>query len=478
MAQVYSLGGPGIVFDPSRAIRQRVEADEGRRQKAMQRAWLYYDGYMPSQVRVKPGDYDDNVRLEYPRLIVDVGLSFLFGSKLTFTPENAADAPVIDDTWGDADARMTLLTRLGLNGAVTGHAYIKLVPDSLGGVRLVVLDSGNVDVNWEPEDFTKVQSYTVDWIAFDALINKEVCYQQNIQAQYDETGAIVNWLVTDSRSIGDSHYVVVNEEVWDYPFPPIVDCQNLPTANEYYGAPELSDTSLDVCDRINMAATNIQKILRYHAHPKVFIYGYSGGEIDLSVDTAVNFPSTDTSVGILGMPTDLGAAFNMMDRLTDTLLLLSRTPRAALGDPAMAAAAMSGLALKLGFMPLVDKTSTKRNLYGELLAEVNRRVLVLTGQTDPAPVVTNWPSITPDDPMADAQTALLQQQAGASKETTLATMGFDPQNELGKAQVENQAAMDAMQQSLASGSLLNQDTGSAQNSQAAMSSRSQKMTGQ
>lgn len=488
MAKVFDfMRNPGMVFDNLNTVRQRVEADEQRRQRLIQRAWLYYDGFMQPQLRVKAQDYDDNVRLEYPRLIVDTGLSFLFGENVSFevegmsgdTPEPDAKAQqdILDESWGDDETRMNLLTRLGLNGHVTGHAYIKLQPET-DRTRLVVLDSGNVDVDWDSQDFTKVKRYTVQWIGFDEVLEKEVAYQQIIDAVYAEGEPDpVSWHIIDSRSVGGSGFFVTNEEDWPFPFAPIVDCQNLPAANEFYGTPEMTDTSLDLCDRINGAASNIQKILRYHASPKVFVYGYSGQAIDMSVDTAINFPSAETQVGILGMPTDLGAAFNMMDRLTDTLLLLTRTPRAALGDPMAAAAAASGLALKLSFMPLIDKTSTKRNLYGTLLEEVNRRLLVLGGIEDPRTVQTVWPNITPDDPMADAQTALLQQQVGVSRATTIAQLGFDPELEKAASSDEAQVQMDQMSQALTSGSLLTQDTRSTMNNASAMNKRSNEITG-
>jgi hypothetical protein len=487
MAKVFDFQrNPGMVFDSLNTVRQRVEADEQRRQRLIQRAWLYYDGFMQPQLRVKANDYDDNVRLEYPRLVTDTGLSFLFGENVSFEVQQdseggdgdaKAQQDIVDASWGDDETRMNLLTRLGLNGHVTGHAYMKLQPE-VDRTRLVVLDSANVDVDWDSQDFTRVKRYTVEWIGFDEILVKEVAYQQIIDAIYEGNDPNpVAWHITDLRSVGGSGYSMTNEEDWPYDFAPIVDCQNLPAANEYYGTPEMTDTSLDLCDRINGAASNIQKILRYHASPKVFVYGYSGQAIDLSVDTAINFPSSDTQVGILAMPTDLGAAFNMLDRLTDTLLLLTRTPRAALGDPMAAAAAASGLALKLSFMPLIDKTSTKRNLYGTLLEEVNRRVLVLGGIDTPRTVQTVWPNITPDDPMADAQTALLQQQVGVSRATTIAQLGFDPEMEKSLSADEAQVQMDQMNQALTSGSLLTQDTRSVMNNQSAMNKRSNEMTG-
>jgi Phage portal protein, SPP1 Gp6-like len=448
MAQV--LQGPGAGWDwrdPSDTMRERTQQDEAARQRAVARAWAYYDGDMPPQIRVKQGDYDDNVRLEYPALIIDTSVAFLFGANLKFTAEDEGRQELIDNVWGTEEQKMVTLQRLGINGAVSGHAFIKLQPLE-DGVRVLVLDPSYVDVDWATDDFTKVLAYHVEWSGYDAMLRRSVSYRQDVTLT--EPGADGPWLIEDFRSVGQGDWVQTGAEDWDFPFAPIVDCQNLPTANEFYGNPDLGPADLDLVDRINMAATNIQKILRYHAHPKVFIYGYSGKDIDLSVDSAVNFPSTETSVGILGMPTDLGAAFQMLDRLTDALLRQTRTPRAALGDSEAAAAAASGLALKLSFMPLVDKTGQKRETYGYLLNEVNQRVQAIVG-ADPSEVELEWPSITPDDPQMEAQTALLKQQVGVAKATTIAELGYDPDIELSKREDEDAAATEAMQKAMADG---------------------------
>lgn len=467
------------IFDiTTRRIRSDVEMQEQARQRQVARAWQYYDGDAPGQLKVKAGDYNDNVRFNYPGLVVDTSVSFLFGAAMKFTSADDNAQQVIDAAWGSDEERQTKLARLGVNGGVVGHVFLKLVPMTDGTTKLVVLDPSYVDVDWASDDFTKVEAFTIAWQGYDEKLKKAVNYRQTVTLVDPEGEG--PWEVVDERSVGGGGWNETAREMWDWPFPPIVHCQNLVAANEFYGRPDLTEDVLDLADRINQAASNIQKILRYHAHPKVFIYGYSGKDIDLSVDRAVNFPSMDTTVDILAMPTDLAAAFNMSERLVDTFLRLTRTPPAALGDPAVAALASSGLALKLGFMPLVEKTSSKRMTYGYLLNQVNERVLALAGVSATEPVELNWPSITPDDPMGDAQTALLQKQLGVSSRTLQQRMGFDPDVEQAQAADESQLAAEALARQMASGQMggvVNQDAGAAQNSRAAMDKRSRQLGG-
>lgn len=431
-------------------MSDRMSREDRDRAQESARGWAYYDGDMPPQLRVKPGDYDDNVLLEYPKLIIDTSVAFLFGDNVKFTAQDP-EGPIqnlVDAAWGTEEQKMVALQRLGINGAVCGHEFIKLSPLDDGTVKVRVIDPSYVDVDWATDDYSRVLGYTIEWSGWDDALQKTVHYRQEITLLDPEGQG--PWNVVDSRSVGSGNWIVVDEELWDFPFAPIVDAQNLPTANEFYGKPDIDDTGLDLCDRINMAASNIQKILRYHAHPKVFVYGYSGKELDMSVDKAVNFPSIEARVDTLGMPTDLAAAFSMMDRLTNELLRVTRTPLAALGDPSASYAASSGLALKLAFMPLVDKTSQKRQTFGFLLNEVNQRIQAIAG-LEPEEVELEWPGITPDDPQAEAQTALMRQQVGIAKSTTIAELGYDPDVEAEKRQEEESEATEAMQRAMEQG---------------------------
>jgi hypothetical protein len=68
-----------------------------------------------------------------------------------------------------------------------------------------------------------------------------------------------------------------------------------------------------------------------------------------------------------------------------------------------------------------------------------------------APVELTWASIIPDDPMADAQTAILQMQLGVSKRTLLAQMGFDPDVEEEQKSDEDEQASEALARQMAQG---------------------------
>lgn len=75
--------------------------------------------------------------------------------------------------------------------------------------------------------------------------------------------------------------------------------------------------------------------------------------------------------------------------------------------------------------------------YGELLVELNRRLLALGGFGEDKRTVIHWPQLLPADALQEAQTALLQQQLGVSSDTLLQRQGFDPDLEREKREVSS-----------------------------------------
>ena len=60
------------------------------------------------------------------------------------------------------------------------------------------------------------------------------------------------------------------------------------------------------------------------------------------------------------------------------------------------------------------------------MVELNRRLLALGGYGEENRTLIHWPELLPVDARAEAETALLHQQLGASADTLLQRLGFDP----------------------------------------------------
>ncbi len=402
-------------------LYELAAADEIARANRIAQRWRAYHGQHPKPLRVRQGQPDDNVIVNYARVIVDKGVSFLFGQDLRFELDETTETEAeqwLEACW-QANRKMTLLQKLALNGAIAGHAFVKIVPGQ-PYPRLVVLDPATVSVTWEPDDIEQVVGYRIQYPALDPQTGKPITVRQLIERDGTQ------WRITDQRSSADSTvWQTVSESVWPYAWPPIVDCQNLPCPNEYWGISDLEDDLLALNSAINFVLSNLARIIRFHAHPKTWGRGFSANQLNIAVDETIVLPSPDAELRNLEMQSDLASSIALYQRLREALHEISRVPEVATGKLENAGS-LSGVALQILYQPLLEKTETKRRTYGDLLVELNRRLLALGGFGEENHTVLHWPELLPDDPLQERQAALLDQQLGVSQDTILQRLGFDP----------------------------------------------------
>jgi hypothetical protein len=236
------------------------------------------------------------------------------------------------------------------------------------------------------------------------------------------------WLIRDEKAYSGERWLTVSETIWPYEFPPIVDCQNLPNPHDYWGISDLEDDVLRLNETINFVLSNLVRIVRYHAHPKTWGRGFRADQLDLSVDETIILPSPEAELRNLEMQSDLSSSIQLYLRLREAFHEIVRVPEIATGR-VQGIGSLSGIALQILYQPLIEKTETKRRLYGDLLVELNRRLLAIGGFGDEHLTTLHWPELIPGDPEAEAKTLLLWQQLGASTDTILRRLGLDPETE-------------------------------------------------
>ncbi len=387
----------------------------------MRRAWSAYMGEMPRPLRVRAGGSDDNVRVNYARLIVDKGVSFLFGGDVGMRVVGRGSDRAgawLDAVW-QANGKGTLLHRLAVNGGVCGHAFLKIARRADGMPRLVVLDPMTVDVGWRPDDWERITGFRLQWHGLDERTGRPRAFRQLITLRRDEA-----WDVVDQHSDGDDpRWTTVHAERWPYSWPPIAGCQNLPTPNEYWGASDLEGDILEVCRTLNFVLSNAVRIVRLHAHPKLWGSGFASRELSLEPDDVTVLPHADASLHLLEMQGDLGSSLDLYARLREALHEMARVP-----DPWLMGSAtsrLSGAALRMLHQPLVEKTQTKRLLYGEMLTGLAANLLEMGGFGRDLRVILEWPSVMPTDPAEEARTALMHRQLGAEAGSLLRRLGVE-----------------------------------------------------
>lgn len=426
------------------------------RERQIKYAWDAYEGNLVPPLKQRRGQPDDNVMVNTSRVIVDKGVSFLFGKGVTWNLDSdetrSSDEKYLDDTW-DFNNKDQLLHQLAINGGVTGHAFLKMRIDQ-PYVRLSVLDSSKVEVKSAENDYTDVLAYVVRWEGrVDPQTGKQKHYRQIIQkmrattevmddsslVDIPQTWMIIDqWTESNLFATKDEVWHTIMTEEWPFPFAPIIDCQNMPRANEYWGMSDLEKDIIGLNEDINRALSNINRIIRLHAHPKTWSRGLTEQQIHQLVidpDGVVHLPGEMGSLHNLEMNSDLSSSLNYYKELKAALYEISRVPKIAFGNEENVNY-LAAVAMQVLYGPLIEKTEVKHKTYGYLIKETNRRILSVSGRGDTSMVDLVWPNMLPRDIMLEAQVALMKQQAGVSVDTTLEELGHNPVYEKSRRQAD------------------------------------------
>jgi hypothetical protein len=407
-----------------RQIAEALSLEELARIRQFKEAWERYYGRFPKPLKVKSGQPDDNIIVNFARVVVDKGVSFLFGQDVGFELDETQQTP--EEDWLQAcwetNRKTTFLQKLALNGGVCGHAFVKIVVDQSPYPRLILLDPATVLPIWDPHDIERVLRYRIQYPATDPNTGKPLTIRQWIELD----GAI--WRITDQVSRDGGAWQTTAETVWPHPWPPIVDCQNLPNPNEFFGLPDLAEDILQLNAGINFVLSNLARIIRFHAHPKTWGKGFTAAQLNIAVDETIVLPSPEATLQNLEMESDLASSIAFYSRLREALHEVARVPEVATGRMENVGQ-LSGVALSILYQPLLEKTETKRRTYGDLLVELNRRMLALGGFGEDNITVLHWPELLPGDVLQERQAALMDHQLGVSARTLLQQLGYDPELE-------------------------------------------------
>lgn len=406
---------------------QEQTVEERARLERYGKAWDAYFGNMPDPLKVKPGQANDNVKVNYARLIVDVGASDLFGEepKFDLDPDSTEPTPAqiwLDEVWR-RNRKQILLQKMAINGGVCGHVFVKIVPGKPGELpRLINLSPEYVSVVTDPDDIDLVWRYIIQYTARD-LDGKEITVKQVIER--DEGG---RWAITDKVSKNRGGWETRQTIMWPYDWPPIIDCQNLPSPNEYYGIADIEQDVLSLNQAYNFTKSNTQRIIRFHAHPKTWGRGFAATELKIGVDDTIILQSPTAELHNLEMQGDLSSSIEYAERLKRDLHETSRVPEVATGK-LDSAAGLSGVALQILYQPLTQKTGAKRLTYGEMLIELCRRLAEMGGFGPDVICSLIWGELRPHSVLEERQVLMLDKQLGVSQDTLLTKAGYDPDAE-------------------------------------------------
>ncbi len=430
----------------SQRVMDEVAAEEQDRLLKFEAAWRAYNGKHPKPLKVEKGKRDPNVTVNYARVIVDKSVSFLFGhleqDDLGFELKEGEQTEAerwLDAAWEEND-KMVFLHKLGVNGGTCGHAFVKIMLQQ-PYPRLVVLDPRDVTPVLDPHDLSNVLEYKIQYIGVDPQTGKAMNYRQLIERDGER------WKIRDQEAEADttstgrsstSTWRTVNEEPWPFSWPPILECQNLPSPNDFWGMADLEGDILDLNKSINFLLSNLNKIIEVHGHPKTWankMQNTDDDEIKMGVDNLIQLPG-DGELHNLEMVSDLSSHIEFFARLREALHETSRIPEVATGK-VEDLGSLSGIALFILYLPLLELTGTKRRTYGGLIRRLNRRLLEIGGYGQNHTTKIHWPQLLP----VDRQTLLQDKEIGVSDSTLMQKAGYDPEQEKKKRQEEAKEKM-------------------------------------
>lgn len=431
-------------------ISKEMEDLELERAVAFRELWKLYDGEHPESLPVVKGaegrpDTNDNVMYNLSRLTVDKGVSFLFGGidqEVRFGLEDegeSTDEAWLEQVW-DSNGRKTLLGNVATNGGVCGHLFVRLYEDGakLDPLlpRLVNLDPATVLPIYADDDYEIVLGYKVQSVI--ERLGQKAVRRTLIEPNGIDVADLAadpreaqSWLVTDQIAIGEGDFLTMGEpEVWDYPFAPIVDAQNLPAPNEFWGASDLDGGVEALNYAINRSLSSMQRILRLHGHPKPYASGVTPEQIAIliqGVDRIITLPENVKLDQLEVSAEGMTAGIEYFRQLKAAFHDMAKNPQV---DPEKLGAigGLSGVALRILHQPLLEQTGTKHGTYGDFLVDVNRRLLQL-GRREPRTVEISWPDPIPLAFKETAEGLALAREMGLSQETALEELGFNPQME-------------------------------------------------
>lgn len=422
-----------------------VDMPDGERKRVEEALELraYALGQHKRQLKVKLGQADDNLTTNFMGLIVERAVSMLYGDGITFDLPGDGGTPQDDylaAVWA-ANKQAILLHKLAQTGATFGTPFVKIIPDGITFLgkpypRLVALSPLWMRIETDPEDYERVMRYVSEYMfrrdgkdfARREVTERIMATALNEQGQMYQTAETAYWTVSRYIKGNSGKWEEDGAPVdWNYTFPPILHWQNLPDAESCYGRPDIDDSE-EPQDRYNFVASNISKIIRYHAHPKTWARGVGGtGRASWGPDEMITLSDPAGMISNLEMQTDLASSRAFAADLRASVFDLSRTvDRQGLADKA---STLTNFGLRVLFKDELDKTNTKRSLYGDALSELNRRLLVLGGQGDEATADGGkvvWPEPLPVNETEQSQATTADIGAGlVSKQTASGKRGYD-----------------------------------------------------
>lgn len=414
-------------------------------------ARAYRSGYYKPQLRVSGGQYDDNIGLNLAGLLVNRVVSQMLGGGFTldFEGNTESENERYVNAVLEANRQEVLFHRAAVAASESGTGYLMILPNGVVGEdgriypRLQLVDPLFVIVETLPEDYEIVIRYKIEY-RFNGPDGKEHVRRRVIEHQSptaDEDGSQSGgdiWVIVDYEQGVNGVWVETDRTPWPYDFPNMLHWQNLPSSHSVYGEPDLTQAQINLQDRINFVASNISKLIRYFAHP--MRYGVNIGnfeKLDAGPDKMIRISGQDADIRQLDALGDLSASMEYLTMLRQAFFACGRVVDIdSINDKL---GTLTNFGLRVLYADNLNLIATHRELFGDMLEELARRLQILNGM-QPIPTTVIWPIFLPVNEVEE-QTALSGDLANGlvSKQTVSGRRGYSWEDEQARIAEERQS---------------------------------------
>ena len=427
---------------PSRDVEEAFSRELHDRGEIIERRWRYYDGNHDQPLKVQKDKYNDNVILNNIEPMADKIVAFLLGDGIEFNANGDNNQTADDDNvkalW-DANRGETLLNNIALAGAIEGHCAVRLMPTEEGFPKLVRIKQYQFAAFWDAFDMSRVLWYRLQHTA--AGVGRRIDY---VRGRFDGVNVDHNaegWIEFVYEAKDDNvsgpfasslkWQPAADPAMWDYPFPPIVDWQNISNPNGYYGKSDIG-SAIKLNDALNFILSNLQRIIKHYASPKTVGLGFKASELvgtEVGGFFSINKPPNEANIFNLEMQSDLQSSMELARIITSGLwqsggMVDPQTLKDRVG-------ALTNFGLKVLYSDAIKRTDKKRAIYGEAFELISRAGLMMAGLPVPDSVYTIWPSVLPEDDKQLVDTLTIELTNGIiSKETYRDLRGYDNDREI------------------------------------------------
>lgn len=443
IARRYSLDG-----QTGRSLDESADKERAQRKNTIDKYWRYYDGEHPKPLIVRPGERDDNIIDNLFQSAVDEAVEFIGVPRRYDLPGGRDFVPRGNsfDLFNTEAQEMTdrlhavyadMIPEIIQSGLISGHVFMKLFVDETGP-QARLLDPRMVTVYEEAMNPRKLVFYRLQWEDGRDIVRQDILPVDLAPESVGPAPANAGWLILDTvKENGRGEWKPVNAEWWLFDFAPIVEWRNKRRAHQYYGRSEYHNAE-QLQDSLNFANSNIGRILKYHAHPRVTITGGTLGQIAAtSIDGVWEIPNENASVNVLEMQSDLGSSMAFRDGLrADFFNSVRVIDRSAIKDTV---GGLTNFGVRMLYGQQLAMSEEKRRFYGDGIGEVYRRLLLMAGFTVTEAPIAIWADSLPVNRLEQLQAMQIENNLGiVSKQTMSQDLGRDYEREADQRAEETQ----------------------------------------